>query len=64
MKIKRNETYGAFVKRIRERANLTQLDFCLRTGLCQSSVSDWESGKRQPNFVSRRAIDEFARKIK
>lgn len=64
MKIKRNETYGAFVKRIRQTANLTQADFCAASGFGHSAVSAWETGKSEPNFVSRRAIDEFARKIK
>ena len=64
MKIKRNETYGAFIKRIRQTANLTQQDFATAVGVSETSVSLWESGKNEPNFVSRRAIDEFARKIK
>lgn len=64
MKIKRNETYGQFVKRIRQKANLTQEDFATATGFGVNSVSQWENGKNEPNFVSRRAIDEFARKIK
>ena len=64
MKIKRNETYGSFIKRIRQTAKLTQADFAIATGLGRNSVSQWENGKYEPNFVSKRAIDEFARKIK
>jgi DNA-binding transcriptional regulator YiaG len=64
MKIKRKETYGAFIKRIRQTAKLTQADFAIATGLGRNSVSQWESGKYEPNFVSKRAIDEFARKVK
>ena len=64
MKIKRNETYGAFIKRIRQTANLTQADFAIAVGVGANSVSQWENGKYEPNFVSKRAIDEFARKIK
>jgi DNA-binding transcriptional regulator YiaG len=64
MKIKRNETYGQFVKRIRQTANLTQEDFATATGLGVNSVCQWEKGRYEPNFISRRAIDEFARKIK
>lgn len=64
MKIKRNETYGAFIKRIRQTAKLTQTDFAIAVGVVVSSVSQWENGKYEPNFVSKRAIDEFARKIK
>lgn len=64
MKIKRNETYGQFIKRIRQTAKLTQADFAAATGLGVGFVSQWENGKYEPNFVSKRAIDEFARKIK
>lgn len=64
MKIKRNETYGQFVKRIRQAANLTQRDFAAATGLGRSSVMAWENGKFEPSFVSRRVIVEFAKKIK
>jgi DNA-binding transcriptional regulator YiaG len=64
MKIKRKETYGAFIKRIRQTAKLTQADFAIATGVGATSVSQWENGKYEPNFVSKRAIDEFARKIK
>ena len=64
MKIKRNETYGAFIKRIRQTAKLTQADFAIAVGVGANSVSQWENGKYEPNFVSKRAIDEFAKTIK
>jgi transcriptional regulator with XRE-family HTH domain len=64
MKIKRNETYGSFIKRIRQTAKLTQADFAIAVGVGANSISQWENGKYEPNFVSKRAIDEFARKIK
>lgn len=64
MKIKRNETYGAFIKRIRQTAKLTQADFAIAVGVGANSVNQWEKGHYEPNFVSKRAIDEFARKIK
>jgi transcriptional regulator with XRE-family HTH domain len=51
MKIKRNETYGAFIKRIRQTAKLTQADFAIAVGV-------------GANSVSKRAIDEFAKTIK
>ena len=64
MKINKGETYRAFIKRIRQTANLSQMDFAVATGLGESSVSAWENGKREPNFVSKRAIDKFAKTIK
>ncbi len=63
MKIKRNETYGVFIRRIRETAKITQEEFALRCGVSETSVWSWENGKN-PSFASKRAIDEFARKIK
>lgn len=64
MKIKKGETYGSFIKRIRQTAKLTQADFAIAVGCVTTSVSQWENGKYEPNFVSKRAIDEFARKLK
>lgn len=64
MKIKRNETYGSFIKRIRQTAKLTQSDFAIAVGVGATSVNQWENGKYEPNFVSKRAIDEFAKTIK
>lgn len=63
MKIKRNETYGEFVYRIRQVAKITQADFALRLGYTRQSVGAWENG-REPSLATKREIDEFARKIK
>ena len=63
MKIKKNETYADFLKRIRETAKITQQELALRLGVSENSVGGWEKG-RNPSFASKRAIDEFASKIK
>lgn len=63
MKIKKKETYADFLKRIRETAKITQQELALRLGVSENSVGGWEKG-RNPSFASKRAIDEFARKIK
>lgn len=63
MKIKKSETYGSFLRRIRETAKITQQELALRLGVSEYSVWLWEHGKN-PSFASKRAIDEFARKIK
>lgn len=63
MKIKRKETYGSFVKRVRLGAKLTQVEMALRMGVNPSTLSRWENGAEIPHFSQRR-IDEFARKIK
>ena len=63
MKIKKSETYADFLKRIRETAKITQEELALRLGVSEMSVWAWENG-RNPSFASKRAIDEFARKIK
>ena len=63
MKIKRNETYGAFLLRIRETAKITQEELELRLGVSELFVWAWEYG-RNPSLASKRAIDEFAKKLK
>ena len=64
MKIKKNETYGDFLKRIRTNAKLTQLQFCQLTGFCKTSVSMWENNRSQPSLPSQRHIDDFAKTVK
>ena len=63
MKIKKSETYGSFLLRIRETAKITQEELALRLGVSEMSVWNWENG-RNPSFASKRAIDEFAKTIK
>lgn len=50
MKIKRKETYGAFLLRIRETAKITQEELALRLGVSEMSVWAWENG-RNPSFA-------------
>lgn len=63
MKIKKGETYGEFVKRVRLGAKLTQIEMALRMGVNPSTLSRWENGAEIPHFSQRR-IDEFAKTIK
>lgn len=64
MKIKKAETYGEFIKRIRTNAKLTQLQFCQLTGFGKTSVSMWENNRSHPSLPSQREIDEFAKTVK
>ena len=36
------------IKKIRERLNLTQVEFAERLGVCQGTISLWERGERHP----------------
>ena len=63
MKIKRNETYGAFVKRVRTAAKLTQAEFGMRLGFTYQTISNWERGANVPLW-SQKIVDEFAKKLK
>lgn len=63
MKINKGETYGQFVKRIRQTAKLTQAEFGLRLGFTYQTISNWERGANVPLW-SQKIVDEFARKIK
>ena len=60
MKIKKFETYGDFLKRIRQTANLTQEDLALRLGFSRRSICQWEQGKSEPSLSSKREIDRVA----
>lgn len=37
------------IRRIRDRASLTQTEFASRVGVVQSVVSDWERGRHEPD---------------
>ena len=63
MKIKKGESYGAFVKRVRTAAKLTQAEFGRKIGYTDRTVWAWENGANVPLY-SQRAVDEFAKTIK
>ncbi len=63
MKINKGENYGAFVKRLRTAAKLTQAEFGLRLGFSPQTISNWERGANVPLW-SQKILDEFANKIK
>lgn len=63
MKIKKGESYGAFVKRVRTTAKLTQAEFAERLGYSDRTVWNWENGANVPLY-SQRVVDEFAKTIK
>lgn len=43
-------TPQSFLKKIREVRNMTQLEWSQKFGVRQSTVSDWESGRRLPGI--------------
>ena len=44
------------IRRIRERLNLTQVEFAKELGVCQGTVSHWEKGIRQPTGSAVRLL--------
>ena len=64
MKIKKGETYGEFLKRIRQTAKFTQDDLAVRLGFTKRSICAWERGNSTPSLPSQREIDVFAKTIK
>jgi transcriptional regulator with XRE-family HTH domain len=63
MTINEGETYGAFVKRVRTAAQLTQAEFGMRLGFTNQTISNWERGANVPTW-SQKIVDEFAKTIK
>jgi transcriptional regulator with XRE-family HTH domain len=62
MKIKRGESYGDFLRRIRARLKVTQTDLALRLGVTAKTVCLWENGGNIP-LHSQRIVDEFAAEL-
>ena len=61
MKIKKDETYGEFIKRIRQTLKLTQAELGLKLGFHANTISAWERGRNVPMFTQR-VIDNFVAK--
>ena len=47
------------LKELREKAGLSQYAFADKFGVAQSTVGNWESGKREPNFETTRKLADF-----
>jgi transcriptional regulator with XRE-family HTH domain len=47
------------LKELREKAGYSQYTFAAAFGVAQSTVGNWEAGKREPNFDTTRRIAEF-----
>jgi putative transcriptional regulator len=46
----------AEIRQIRERLNLTQVEFAKELGVCQGTVSHWEKGIRTPTGPAVRLL--------
>ena len=47
------------LKELRENVGLSQYAFAERFGVSQSTVGNWEAGKREPNFETMQRIADF-----
>lgn len=47
------------LKRLRENAGYSQYSFAEAFGVAQSTVGNWESGKREPNFDMMQRLANF-----
>lgn len=64
MKIRKNESYGEFCKRLRYACKFTQIQFAEEVGIAKSSVFLYEVRNTTPSFENQRKIDEFAKTVK
>lgn len=47
------------LKELRENIGLSQYTFAEKFGVSQSTVGNWEAGKREPNFATMQRIADF-----
>ena len=47
------------LKELREKAGYSQYSFADSLGVAQSTVGNWEAGKREPNFETTQRIADF-----
>lgn len=50
------------IKKVRQKAFLSQQDFAKELGVSFSTVNRWETGKTRPTYRAMKAIDLFCKK--
>lgn len=55
----KNNTFGKALKELRESSNLSQRKLGEDLGVCNQTVSFWESGKREPDLDTLVAIAKY-----
>jgi transcriptional regulator with XRE-family HTH domain len=50
------ETFGAVLKRLREAADLSQMDLAVKAGLNLFTVAKLEQGQREPTWATAQAL--------
>lgn len=64
MKIKPNETYTEFCKRLRYACKLTMVQFAEEVGIAKSTLWLIEKKGKTPSFTTQKKIDNFAKTVK
>lgn len=52
-------TFRIRVKQLREERSLSQYDLAEKLGVAQSTIGNWEAGKREPNYAMTIKIADF-----
>lgn len=52
-------TFAATLKNLRNQANITQVEMSKITGISQSAIAMYESGRREPNFETLEMLSSF-----
>ncbi len=52
-------TFAATLKKLRNLANITQVEMSKSTGISQSAIAMYESGRREPNFETLELLASF-----
>ena len=62
MEVKDMDQYvtGAVIKKLREKNDLTQMQFAEKLGVSDKSVSKWETGKGYPDIPGRYVPVQFS----
>ena len=55
-------SFSEDIKRIRQKAFLTQEDFAKEIGVSFATVNRWETGKAKPNLKTMKLIDDYCKR--
>ena len=54
-----SNTFAKRLKELRKEAGMTQIEFARKFNIANGTVGNWESGNRQPDYVTLQKIADF-----
>ena len=60
-KVSPSDAFGSWLRRWRERENLSQREAALRLQISKRTLQEWEQGRAEPHYLARSAVEDAIR---